>query len=49
MVKQDVFRAVPEVCILTYVQLCECKFVTIFLFCDFFSFPSRGQHEFIWC
>lgn len=38
LVKQDVFSAVLEVCILTYLQLCECKFVIIFLFCDFFHF-----------
>jgi len=38
LVKQDMFSAMLEVCILTYLQLCECKFVTIFLFCDFFLF-----------
>jgi hypothetical protein len=38
VVKQDMFRAVLEVCILTYLQLCECKFVIIFLFCNFFHF-----------
>jgi hypothetical protein len=35
MVKQDVFSAVLEVCILTYLHSCECKFVTIFLFVSF--------------
>jgi hypothetical protein len=32
------FNAVLEVCILTYLEFCECKFVTIFLFCNFFRF-----------
>jgi len=35
-VKPGVFSAVLEVCVLTCLQSCECKFVI--LFCDFFRY-----------